>query len=80
MINVGSFTGTSPIHSTLTGPGAVPVGKIGSVIIIRCVTLIVFPHTSVTLNVLVIFSGHDKPSDTSVTNATVGVEQLSASS
>ena len=49
VINNGSFAGTSPIHSTVTPAGAVPVGKIGSVIMIKCVTLIVFPQSSVTL-------------------------------
>ena len=44
-----SAIGTSPIHSTLIGRGLDAVGKNGSVIIIKCVTLIVFPHSSVTL-------------------------------
>ena len=44
------------------------------------VTLMVLPQSSVTLYVLVIVSGHDALSDTSDTNATVGTEQLSASS
>ena len=44
-----SGTGTSPIHSTLIGSGFDAVGKNGSVIKIMCVTLIVFPQSSVTL-------------------------------
>jgi len=46
---VGSVPSTSPIHSTFIGSGLVAVGAIGSVINIRCVTLIVFPQSSVTL-------------------------------
>ena len=45
-----------------------------------CVTLIEFPQLSVTEYVLVITSAQVFPSLTSLTKATVGVEQLSASS
>jgi len=49
--------------------------------IIVCVTLIEFPHASVTEYVLVIVSGHVLLSDTSPTYATtIGSGQLSASS
>ena len=38
--------GTSEIHETVIGTGLLAVGKIVSSIVINCVTLIAFPHTS----------------------------------
>jgi len=68
------------IHSIFTSAGAVASGSVVSSTVIVCVTLIEFPHESVTLYVLVIVSGQVLLSDTSSTKATVGVPQLSASS
>jgi len=63
------------------GAGTEAVGNISSSTVIVCVTLIVFPQSSVTLYVLVITSGQVLPFDTSDTNATTGAAvQLSASS
>jgi len=40
VIKSGSAAGTSAIHSTDIPAGGVPVGRIGSVIIMSCVTVI----------------------------------------
>ena len=72
-----SEAGISSKHSTLISVGVSAVGSVTSRIIILCSTLIEFPHESVTLYVLVIVSGHELLSETSPTNATVGVPQLS---
>ena len=75
-----STAGTSSIHSTFTATGLLAVGSVISLTVIVCVTLMEFPQLSVTEYVLVITSGQEFPSDTSLTNATTGVPQLSASS
>src|SRR5690554_705980 len=41
---------------------------------------VTFPQSSVTLYVLITFSGHDPPSELSPTHSTNGVPQLSAAS
>jgi hypothetical protein len=76
-----SGAGTSAAHSTLIGAGLLAVGLVTSLIVIVWVTLIELPQSSVTLYVLVIVSGHVRPSETSETHATTGAAvQLSASS
>src|SRR4030042_366161 len=80
-----SGTGTSAMHCTFTGAGLLAVGLVLSTAVIVCVTLMLFPQSSVTLYVLVTMYGlavHPAPPlFTSLTKATVGVaSQLSASS
>src|ERR687897_886664 len=62
-------TGTSAIHSTVTSAGAVALGGVVSSTVMVCVTVIAFPHASVTLYVRVMIVGH-VPEDTSLTCAT----------
>ena len=53
--------------------------QVGAVGAVPATGVIVLPHASVTLYVLVMISGH-VPLDASLTKATTGTEQLSASS
>src|SRR5436189_5280748 len=77
---VASGAGTSAIHVTVTGAGLLAVYGTKSCTVIVSVAVILLPHASVTLYVLVIMIGH-VPLDTSLTCVTViGPVQLSASS
>src|SRR5204863_9781197 len=77
---VTSGAGTSAIHATVTGAGLLAVGGTRSRSEERRVGIVLLPHASVTLYVLVIMIGH-VPLDASLTKTTViGPEQLSASS
>src|SRR5688572_15662557 len=75
----GLGAGTSPIHCALIGAGFDAVGLISSLTVISCVTVIKLLHASVTLYVRVTMVGH-VPAANSLTKATTGTEQLSASS
>src|SRR5688572_7701998 len=76
----GSGSGASPLHSNTIGAGFDAVGGISSPIVMVCVTRIWLSHSSVTLYVRMMTSGHIPPSLTSPTNSTTGMEQLSAAS
>src|SRR6187402_323235 len=62
---------TSSMQSKESGAGLEAVGGITSPTTILWVTRISLPQASVTLYVLVIVSGHEPPSVTSLTKATV---------
>ena len=80
MTTSGSGTGISAVHSTVIVGGLLAVGSTVSSTTINCVTVMALPQASVTLSTLSMVSGQDEPLDVSETKATVGTEQLSASS
>jgi hypothetical protein len=79
----GSAAGTSEIHCTDVGDGLLAVGGVLSIAVMVWVTLIVFPHASVTRYILVAIYGlaaHPAPPLLVLLNkVTTGVLQLSAS-
>ena len=75
--NVISGAGTSVMQATVTAAGQVITGAIVSFTVMICVQIVVLLQLSSAIYVRVIISGQDVPLDTSFTQVTVGIAQLS---